>query len=178
MQLETESISQLIDRLAAVVPDYPEPGVSFKDLTPVFADPVGFRRIVDSIVDPFRGTFDLIAGLEARGFILASAAAYATGTGMLTIRKKGKLPREILAESYQLEYGEATLEVHRDDIPSGTRVLVLDDVLATGGTLNASTKLIERAGGVVVGIGVVMELEDLGGRGRLPGRHIHSLSAV
>ncbi|GAB2899116.1 adenine phosphoribosyltransferase [Neomicrococcus lactis] len=178
MQLETESISQLIDRLAAVVPDYPEPGISFKDLTPVFADAQGFKRIVDAIVDPFRGTFDVIAGLEARGFILASAAAYATGTGMLTIRKKGKLPRETFAESYQLEYGEATLEVHCDDVPTGTRVLILDDVLATGGTLGASTKLVERAGGIVVGIGVVLELEDLGGRGRLSGRHVHSLSAV
>ncbi|MFB0835077.1 adenine phosphoribosyltransferase [Arthrobacter halodurans] len=178
MQSRTESIPELLDRLCAVVPDYPVPGVSFKDLTPVFADAQGLRRVVDAIVEPFVGTFDVVAGLEARGFVLAAAAAYATGTGMLTIRKKGKLPRPVHSEDYALEYGTATLELHRDDVPPGTRVLILDDVLATGGTVGSAVRLVERVGCPVAGIGVVLELEGLNGRRHLTDHLVHALQKV
>ena len=170
-----ESISELLDRLCAVVADYPQPGVSFKDLTPVFADPQGLRRLVDELIAPFAGQFDIVAGLEARGFVLAAAAAYASGRGMLTIRKAGKLPREVYRDDYTLEYGSASLELHKDEIAPGTRVLVLDDVLATGGTVGSAVRLIERAGGVVAGVGVILELEELGGRATLGDHQVLSL---
>lgn len=173
-----ESISDLLDRLCAIVPDYPQPGVSFKDLTPVFVDPAGLRRIVDELLARFEGQFDIVAGLEARGFVLAAAAAYASGTGMLTIRKAGKLPREVYRDDYTLEYGSGSLEIHRDEISPGTRVLILDDVLATGGTVGSAARLIERAGATVAGIGVVLELADLDGRANLSGREVHSLQLV
>lgn len=173
-----ESISDLLDRLCAIVPDYPEPGVSFKDLTPVFGDPQGLRRIVDELVGRFEGQFDIVAGLEARGFVLAAAAAYASGTGMLTIRKAGKLPREVYRDDYTLEYGSASLEIHRDEIAAGTRVLILDDVLATGGTVGSAARLVERVGGVVAGVGVVLELGDLSGRANLAGQRVESLQIV
>lgn len=178
MPKASETVTELLDRLSVVVPDYPQPGISFKDLTPVFADPIGLRRIVDEIVAPFAGTYDVVAGLEARGFVLAAAAAYATGTGMVTVRKKGKLPREVHSEDYSLEYGTATLELHRDDVAPGTRVLILDDVLATGGTVGSAVRLFERAGCPVAGIGVVLELAGLGGRERLAGHRVHALQQV
>lgn len=172
------SVGEILDRLCATVPDYPKPGITFKDLTPAFADPAGLRAIVDAIVEPFRGQFDLVAGIEARGFLLAAAAAYATGTGVLTVRKAGKLPRETFLEEYALEYGNAALEVHTTDIRPGARVLVLDDVLATGGTVGAAVRLVDRCGGEVVGIGVVLELAGLGGRAALPGHRVHSLQRL
>ncbi|WP_308190553.1 adenine phosphoribosyltransferase [Sinomonas notoginsengisoli] len=168
----------MLDRLCMTVPDYPKPGITFKDLTPVFADAQGLRAIVDAIVRPFAGQFDLVAGIEARGFLLAAAAAYATGTGVLTVRKAGKLPRETFTEEYALEYGSAALEVHTTDIPAGARVLVLDDVLATGGTVGAAVRLVNRSGGSVVGIGVVLELVGLGGRKALAGERVHSLQQL
>lgn len=157
------------------VPDFPSEGILFRDLTPVFADGPSFRTVVDGIIEPFIGTFDAVAGLEARGFLLAAAAAIDAGVGVLPIRKGGKLPGDIIGETYDLEYGTATLEVNPLSLPQGSRVLVLDDVLATGGTVAASISLIERAGWVVAGVGVVLELEGLGGRERLAGREIHSL---
>lgn len=178
MNPEPETINDLLDRLSEIVPDYPSAGISFKDLTPVFADPQGLRRIVDEIIAPFAGQFDVIAGLEARGFVLAAAAAYATGTGMITIRKAGKLPRAVHRDDYTLEYGTGTLELHRDDIAPGTRVLILDDVLATGGTVGSAARLLGMAGAQVVGIGVVLELQELGGREKLEGLEVHSLQLV
>lgn len=175
---EPESISDLLDRLSAIIPDYPAEGISFKDLTPVFADPAGLRRIVDEVIAPFAGQFDVIAGLEARGFVMAAAAAYATGTGMITIRKAGKLPRPVHRDEYTLEYGTGTLELHRDDVAPGTRVLVLDDVLATGGTVGSAARLLEKVGAKVVGVGVVLELQGLGGRESLAGLKVHSLQLV
>ncbi|GAA1891534.1 adenine phosphoribosyltransferase [Paeniglutamicibacter psychrophenolicus] len=175
---EPESISDLLDRLSAIVPDYPAEGISFKDLTPVFADPAGLRRIVDEVIAPFAGQFDVIAGLEARGFVMAAAAAYATGTGMITIRKAGKLPRPVHRDEYTLEYGTGTLELHRDDVAPGTRVLILDDVLATGGTVGSAARLLEKVGAKVVGVGVVLELAGLGGREKLAGLKVHSLQLV
>ncbi|AIY03960.1 MULTISPECIES: adenine phosphoribosyltransferase [Arthrobacter] len=171
-------VSAVIEQLCATVPDYPSPGIVFKDLTPVFADGAALKLVVDSIVSNFAGKFDAVAGVEARGFLLAAAAAYATGTGVITIRKAGKLPRDVYAESYALEYGEATLELHQDDVPVGTRVLILDDVLATGGTLGAAATLLERTGAVVAGIGVVLEIDALPGRDNLAGRDVVSLLHV
>ncbi|GAA1498562.1 adenine phosphoribosyltransferase [Paeniglutamicibacter kerguelensis] len=168
----------MLDRLSEIVPDYPSAGISFKDLTPVFADGQGLRRIVDEVIEPFRGQFDVIAGLEARGFVLAAAGAYATGTGMITVRKAGKLPREVFRDEYTLEYGTGTLEIHRDDVAPGTRVLILDDVLATGGTVGSAVRLLELAGAEVIGVGVVLELDGLGGREKLDGHTVHSLQLV
>lgn len=173
-----ERVATTIDKVCAVIPDYPEPGIIFRDLTPLFADGSALREVVDALLRRFEGQFDVVAGVEARGFLLASAAAYAAGVGVLPVRKEGKLPRETYAESYQLEYGTATLEIHRDDIPGGARVLVLDDILATGGTLGAAVKLVERAGLHVAGIGVVMELEGLAGRSNLTGHEVSALYTV
>ncbi|HEY1529501.1 MAG TPA: adenine phosphoribosyltransferase [Galbitalea sp.] len=170
--------AQYVSDLTVVVPDFPKPGISFRDLTPVFADGAALRTITDALADPFAGRVDAIAGVEARGFVLAAAAAYAMGIGVLIIRKPGKLPQAVLSESYDLEYGSAELQVQPSTLPVGSRVLVLDDVLATGGTLSASTKLIERAGWVVAGVSVVLELTDLNGRDALPDREIRSLLAV
>jgi adenine phosphoribosyltransferase len=164
--------------LCATVPDYPSEGIVFKDLTPVFADGPALKLVVDSLTAAFAGTFDAVAGVEARGFLLAAAAAYATGTGVITIRKAGKLPREVYAQSYALEYGEATLELHQEDVPPGTRVLILDDVLATGGTLGAAAALLERTGAVVAGVGVVLEIASLPGRENLAGRNVVALHQV
>lgn len=171
-------MADLLNRLATVIPDYPKPGISFKDLTPVFADAQGLRRMVDELLERFAGEFDVVAGIEARGFVLAAAAGYAAGTGMVTVRKKGKLPRQVFAEDYVLEYGTATLELHVDDVVPGTRVLLLDDVLATGGTLSAAVRLFERAHCKVAGVGVVLELDGLGGRAALTGHHVESLQVV
>lgn len=171
-------VSATVERLCATVADYPSPGIVFKDLTPVFADGAALKQVVDAIITTFAGKFDAVAGVEARGFLLAAAVAYASGTGVITIRKAGKLPREVFAQSYALEYGEATLELHQHDVLTGTRVLILDDVLATGGTLAAAASLLERTGAVVAGIGVVLEIDALPGRTNLPGMEIHSLLHV
>ncbi|OJF13538.1 adenine phosphoribosyltransferase [Couchioplanes caeruleus] len=161
------------------VPDFPKPGIAFKDLTPLFADGPVFREVVDRIVAHHGAdSFDVVAGIEARGFVLAAALAYATGTGVVPIRKAGKLPRQTHAASYALEYGEATLEVHQDSFAAGQRVLVVDDVLATGGTAAAALELVERAGGTVSGFTVVMELGFLPGRQRLSPRAVHALLTV
>ena len=160
------------------VPDFPQPGIVFKDLMPLFADGASFRRVVDGIVAHYPGGFDVVAGVEARGFVVAAAVAYATGTGVVPVRKAGKLPRKALSASYALEYGEATLEVHEDAFIAGQRVLVVDDVLATGGTAGAAIELVERAGGTVAGFTVLMELGFLNGRGRLAPRTVHALLTV
>lgn len=168
----------MIDRLCAKIPDYPEPGVLFRDLTPLFADAHGFTRTVDALVDAFQGQFDCVAGVEARGFILAGAVARSAGCGVLPVRKQGKLPRETYGQEYQLEYGSATLEIHKDDLPRGTRVLVVDDLLATGGTLEATGDLLHRAGLHIAGFGLVMELTELRGRAKLGGHRVRALYRV
>lgn len=169
---------EAIESLCVIVPDVPAPGVMFRDLTPVFADAAAFRLVVDAIAEPFTGQFDAVAGVEARGFLLAGAVAYATGTGLVAIRKEGKLPRSVYREAYDLEYGQAALEIHTSDLPAGARVLVLDDVLATGGTLAAACALLERTGAVVVGCGVVLEISELAGRAPLTGRTLLALDTV
>ena len=173
----TNAVELIRERLKTI-PDFPLPGILFRDLTPVFAHGPSFRAVVDAMISPFVGGFDAVAGLEARGFLLAAAAAIDAGVGVLPVRKEGKLPGEILTERYALEYGDAAFEVSPDALPLGSRVLVLDDVLATGGTIGASIALIERAGWQVAGISVVMELRDLGGRSRLGGRDVHALVSV
>jgi adenine phosphoribosyltransferase len=170
---------EVADRLAALVrdiPDFPKPGVTFKDITPLLADPEGFRSAVDGIAERFEGAgVDRVLGVEARGFILAAPIAYRFGAGFTPVRKAGKLPWQVEAEEYALEYGTDLLEIHRDAIEPGERVLVVDDVLATGGTAAATVRLVERLGGAVVGLGFVLELGFLGGRSQLTGRDVVSL---
>jgi adenine phosphoribosyltransferase len=158
------------------VPDFPQPGVVFKDITPLLADVVAFSSVIDLIVVAFgRGNMDKVGGIEARGFILASPVAYHAGAGFFPIRKQGKLPGDTVSESYALEYGDATLEVHSDAVVPGDRVLIVDDVIATGGTAVAAAQLVERLGGTVAGIACLIELEFLGGRKKLDGYDLFSL---
>ncbi|MPZ29168.1 MAG: adenine phosphoribosyltransferase [Micromonosporaceae bacterium] len=169
------AVASLVASRVVDVPDFPQPGIVFKDLSPLFADPVGFRTVVDAIVAGAGDGFEVVAGIEARGFVLSAAVAYAAGVGVVPVRKAGKLPRATYTATYALEYGEATLEVHRDAFASGQRVLVVDDVLATGGTARASLDLVERAGGVVTGVTFLVELGFLGGRDRLAGYPVRAL---
>ncbi|HLI58018.1 MAG TPA: adenine phosphoribosyltransferase [Actinomycetota bacterium] len=158
------------------VPDFPKPGIVFKDITPLLADPVAFSSVIDLIVVAFgRGTIDKVCGIEARGFILAAPVAYHAGAGFVPIRKVGKLPGATAAESFTLEYAEATLEMHTDALAPGDRVLIVDDVLATGGTASAAARLVERGGGRVAGIACLIELDALGGRAQLAGWRFLSL---
>jgi adenine phosphoribosyltransferase len=158
------------------VEDWPQPGVTFKDITPLLADHTAFAGVIDAIVSHHgRGTIDKVAGIEARGFILAAAVAYHFGAGFVPVRKAGKLPSPVHAATYALEYGEAVLEVHRDAFVHGERVLLVDDVLATGGTVAAAADLVARAGGEVAGCSVLLELTALGGRQRLPDLDVHAL---
>ncbi len=151
------------ESLIRSIPDYPEPGIIFRDITPLLADAEALRVTTEAIIEPFAGQFDVVAGIEARGFILAGAAAIAAGVGLIPIRKAGKLPRPAASVDYALEYGTATIEMH-DDLPVGSRVLLIDDVLATGGTLAAGRQLVERLGSHVAGISVLFEIDGLGGR--------------
>lgn len=164
------------ENLIGVVDDYPKPGIAFRDITPLLADAEALRAAIDAMIEPFAGTFDVVAGVEARGFLLAGAAAIAAGVGLVPIRKAGKLPRPAVSADFALEYGTATIEAH-DDMPRGTRVLLLDDVLATGGTLAAAAGLIEELGCSVTGIAVLMEIEELGGRA-VVGNGVHAVFAV
>jgi adenine phosphoribosyltransferase len=162
------------------VPDFPEPGILFKDITPLLADHETFTAVVTALAEAGRDeagntVVDKVVGMEARGFILAAPVALALGAGFVPVRKAGKLPHEIEAEEYALEYGTDLLEIHRDAIDPGERVLVVDDVLATGGTAAATVRLVERLGGAVVGLGFVLELAFLGGRSHLAGRDVVSL---
>jgi adenine phosphoribosyltransferase len=170
---------EVADRLAALVrdiPDFPRPGITFKDLTPLLADPDAFRSAVDGIADRFsEARVSRVLGVEARGFILAAPIAYRFGAGFTPVRKAGKLPWQVETEEYELEYGTDLLEIHKDAIEPGERILVVDDVLATGGTAAATVRLVERLGGEVVGLGFVLELAFLDGRSRLPGRDVVSL---
>jgi adenine phosphoribosyltransferase len=174
-----EELAALVASGTVDVPDFPQPGVLFKDLMPLFADGPAFRQVVDGIIAHHGAdSFDVVAGIEARGFVVAAAIAYATRTGVVPVRKAGKLPRPTVSASYALEYGEATLEVHEDAFIAGQRVLLVDDVLATGGTAEAALDLVERAGGTIAGFTVLMELGFLKGRERLAPRTVHALLTV
>lgn len=162
------------------IPDFPQPGIMFRDVTTLFADPRGFRIAIDLLLHPYAGVrIDKVVGLEARGFILGGAVAHQLSVGFVPIRKKGKLPGITLEQPYALEYGEAVLEIHDDAIAPGERVLVVDDLLATGGTAEAGISLIERLGGEVVSTAFIIDLPDLGGRKRLGslGVDVHTLCA-
>jgi adenine phosphoribosyltransferase len=170
-------LTGLLESRIRDVPDYPRPGVLFKDITPLLADPEALSAVIDALAGMF-GRVDKVAGIEARGFILAAPVALRLGAGFVPVRKKGKLPAATFAQEYDLEYGSATLEVHQDAFRPGDLVLVVDDVLATGGTARATASLIERAGGTVAGIAFLMELSFLSGRDKLPGRQVKSLLTV
>ena len=157
------------------IPDFPKPGIVFKDITPLLSDAAAFRTMVDRLVEPYRGKADVVLGVESRGFIVGAAAAYALGTGLALVRKRGKLPYRTLAATYDLEYGTDTLEIHDDALGKDQRVLLIDDLLATGGTASAACELVERCGGRVVACAFVIELAFLSGRARLAGRDITSL---
>jgi adenine phosphoribosyltransferase len=162
------------------IADFPHEGIMFRDVTTLFADPRGLRLAVDQLLHPWSGQpIDAVAGLEARGFILGGAIAHQLGKGFVPIRKKGKLPGAVISEAYVLEYGEAVMEMHDDSLAPGARVLLVDDLLATGGTAEAGIRLIERLGGTVVGCAFVIDLPDLGGRARLEamGHDVHALCA-
>jgi adenine phosphoribosyltransferase len=169
-------LSSLICDRIRDVPDYPKPGIVFKDITPLLADPVVFGAVIEELAGLHQ--VDKIVGIEARGFILAAPVAYKAQAGFVPVRKKGKLPSETLEESYDLEYGSATIEVHRDAFETGDRVLIVDDVLATGGTAEATVELVRRTGAEVVGVAVLMELAFLKGRDRLAGMDLRSLVIV
>lgn len=157
------------DYIRTVV-DFPHEGIMFRDVTSLFADPRGFRMTIDQLLHPWAGQeIDKIVGLEARGFILGGAIAHQLSKGFVPIRKKGKLPGQTISQAYQLEYGEAIMEMHEDAIQPGERVLIVDDLLATGGTCHAGIKLINRLGGEIVGCSFIVDLPELGGRKLLEG---------
>lgn len=161
------SVADVVAAYVRDVPDYPKPGVLFKDITPLLADHTAFSTVVDALVERHGGGIDKVVGIEARGFILAAPVAYRCGAGFVPVRKEGKLPGETLTESYDLEYGSATIEIHRDAIVPGERVLVIDDVLATGGTARATVELVRRLGGELTGLAFLLELAFLGGGKRV-----------
>jgi adenine phosphoribosyltransferase len=170
-------VAELLRMKVRDIPDYPQPGVLFKDITPLLGDGPAFAAVVVELAAGHQGV-DKVAGIEARGFILAAPVAYFLGAGFVPVRKAGKLPAKAYAQSYELEYGSATLEVHTDAFAAGDRVLVVDDVLATGGTAAATAELVSRSGATVAGIVVLLELGFLRGRDKLPGLPFRSLLTV
>jgi adenine phosphoribosyltransferase len=150
------------------IPDHPKPGIQFRDITTLLQDPVGLRISVEGLVKPFQGEkIDKVVGIEARGFILGGAVALELGVGFVPVRKPGKLPYETIGQDYELEYGTDRIEMHTDAIAPGERVLLIDDLIATGGTAEAAIHVIEQAGGQIVGVGVVIDLPEVGGRKRI-----------
>jgi adenine phosphoribosyltransferase len=174
MRIELDTA--ILDAAVRDIPDFPKPGVMFKDITPMLADPAAFSSAVDAIVVSYgRGAIDKVVGIEARGFIIAAPVAYHFGAGFVPLRKAGKLPYETRSASYDLEYGSETLEVHADAFDEGDRVLIVDDVLATGGTAAAAVDLVEQTGATVAGLAFIIELGFLDGASRLAGREFVSL---
>jgi len=171
------ALAALIKAKVRDVADYPQPGVVFKDITPLLADGKALAAVVGALAEG-HGPVDKVAGIEARGFILAASVACQLGSGFVPVRKQGRLPGPTYARSYQLEYGTATIEVHQDAFTPGERVLIVDDVLATGGTAEATVDLVRRAGAEVAGIAVILELSFLGGRSRLSPGNLRSLLVV
>ncbi len=158
------------------IPDFPEPGIIFRDITPLVADPSALQLSVYQLLQPFLGEpVNAVAGMEARGFIFGSLAAWELGVGFIPLRKPGKLPYDVQTASYSLEYGEAALEVHTDAVNEGDKILLIDDLIATGGTAKASCQLIEELGGEIIGCAFVIELDALNGREKLSNYKVHSL---
>ncbi len=165
-----------LKRYIRTVPDFPKPGISFKDITTLLSEPEAYRAAIDQLAAPFQDLgVEAVTGPESRGFIFASALAYKLHAGLVPVRKPGKLPWQTRRVSYALEYGEDALEAHADAFRPGQKVLVVDDLLATGGTINAVIELVEGLGAEVVGVGFMIELTFLNGRDRLKGRNVHSL---
>ncbi|MDR1393801.1 MAG: adenine phosphoribosyltransferase [Bifidobacteriaceae bacterium] len=173
------SVGDLVKTHLRDIPDFPQPGIVFKDITPLLANASAFGRTIEYLGDLVeRLGAELVVGIEARGFILAAPAALQSGLGFVPLRKPGKLPGITLRESYALEYGEASLEMHEDAIQQGTRVVIMDDILATGGTAAAAADLLERAGAKVAGLSFLIELASLHGRSKLAGRNIDCIVTV
>ena len=171
-------MTQTLDLKSLVmdVPDFPKKGILFKDITPLLGDKAGFAAVVERLAAPYKGKgISMVAGIESRGFLLAAPIAFHLNAGLVPIRKKGKLPRQTRQASYALEYGQDSIEAHVDAFEPGAKVLLIDDVLATGGTAKAACELIEGVGACVAGIGFLIELGFLGGRAKLPRHEIHSL---
>lgn len=167
---------QHLKALIREVPDFPKPGINFYDITTLLKDPKGFRGVIDGLTERYRSTpIDVVLGIEARGFIIAPAVAYALGYGFIPVRKEKKLPAERQRIEYALEYGTDVLEIHKDAVAPGQRVLIIDDVLATGGTAAAVARLVEMMKGQVVGLGFILELDFLKGREKLAGYDAYSL---
>src|SRR5580765_4062760 len=165
-----------LKKMIREIPDFPKPGILFYDITTLLKEPVGLRSVIDLLTDTLSGQkFDKVVGIEARGFIFAPALAYKLNAGFVPVRKPKKLPSQVESYSYDLEYGQDTVEIHRDSISPGERVVIADDLLATGGTAEAVVKLVEKLGGVVAALAFVVELEFLKGRRRLAGYDVHSL---
>ncbi|MEQ4208641.1 adenine phosphoribosyltransferase [Actinopolymorpha sp. B9G3] len=178
---DLHTIGDLVRHHIRDIPDYPQPGILFKDITPLLADATAFAQVIEALCAPWRNhqpRIDKVVGIEARGFILAAPVALALDVGFVPVRKLGKLPAATHTQAYDLEYGEETLEVHQDAFTQGERVLLIDDVLATGGTVEAAGQLIRAAGGVVVGASVLLEITALDARARLGELSVHSLLAV
>ena len=172
----TESLADRIRRTLRAIPDHPKPGIIFQDITPVLHDGSLFRAVIGGLADPFRQSgVTHVVGIEARGFMFGAPVAVELGAGFIPLRKPGKLPWERVRESYALEYGEDSLEAHRDACQPGDRVLIVDDVLATGGTANAAAQLVGGTGAAVVGFSFLIELDFLSGRERLKGRRVEAL---
>ncbi len=180
--MDDPAVERALDRLIRDVPDWPQPGVTFRDITPMLADAGGLRTVIDGLTDLGRtladGPIDRVVGIEARGFILAVPVALALGAGFVPVRKAGKLPAKTHAVSYDLEYGNATLEMHTDALAPGDRTLVIDDVLATGGTVAATSELIDMCGATHVGTAVLLELATLAGRDRAGDTPLGALRVV
>ena len=165
-----------LEDYVVTIPDFPEPGIMFRDITSVIQDPAGLKLAVDGLVDLVRDLdFDLVIGPESRGFIFGVPVAYLLGKGFIPVRKKGKLPRETVSQKYDLEYGQAEVEMHKDAIRPGQKVVIVDDLMATGGSAEAAAKLVEKLGGQVVRMAFVMELAGLEGRKKLAGYDVESL---
>lgn len=167
---------QTLKEKIRAIPDFPKPGIVFRDITPLVADPLALKLAVDQLIEPFKDdSIGAVAGMEARGFIFGSLAAWELGVGFVPLRKPGKLPYEVRTESYDLEYGSASLEIHADAVKAGQRVLLMDDLIATGGTAAASCQLLEKLGAEIVACAFLIELDALKGRERLNKYRVHSL---
>lgn len=168
-----------IQKLTRIVPDFPKPGIGFFDITTVLKDGPAFGQVIDSFYEVYRERdIDKIVGIEARGFVYASALAYKMKKGLILVRKPGKLPSEVLHHEYELEYGTDSVEMHKDAVEHDEKVLVIDDLLATGGTAEATCKLVEQAGGIVAGVGFMIELCFLNGRNKLKNHDIYSMLQI
>jgi adenine phosphoribosyltransferase len=176
MRDTTKALGEELANVIRNVPDFPIPGILFRDITTLLQDPAAFHKAVDAMIEPFRDArVEIVAGVESRGFIFATPVAYALNAGFAPVRKLGRLPAAAIRVEYALEYGTNTLEMHRDAIRPGQRVLVVDDLLATGGTALAAIDLIKQLGGEIVGVAFLVELGDLGGRAKLGAQNVHSV---